>query len=72
MAEFKKGDLVFHKSTTDFKMVVMENALYGTEANPKSLAGSKNPDRFNCKYYNKFSNEWQERPFYNYELEFVS
>ncbi|MDX6181933.1 hypothetical protein SGQ44_18265 [Flavobacterium sp. Fl-77] len=72
MAEIKKGDLVFHRSTTEFKMVVMENTLYGSEANPKTLSGTKNPDRFFCKYYNKYTNEWEEKPFYNYELEPVS
>lgn len=65
MQEFKTGDTVKHKTTNDFKMVIMKNCNY-IEGH---LVTKINPKRFLCKYYNNYTNAWEEKCFYDHELE---
>lgn len=65
MDEFKIGDVVKHKTTNDFTMVIMKNCNH----EEGHLITKVNPNRFFCKYYNKFTNQWEQKCFYNYELE---
>lgn len=67
---FKIGDKVKHKSTEDFSMVIIKNSIVTYEERTKELKhGSKSPDKFICKYYNKYTKEWEENEFHYTELE---
>lgn len=67
---FKIGDKVKHKTTDEFSMVIIRNSIVTYDERTKNLkAGSKNPDKFICKYYNNNTNEWEEKGFYYTELE---
>ncbi|AZA78138.1 hypothetical protein EG347_11740 [Chryseobacterium sp. G0186] len=61
--ELKIGDKVKHKTTDDFTMVIMDNCLFAT-----GRISQKDPERFLCKYYNKFTNQWEQNCFYLHEL----
>ncbi|HFK5583434.1 hypothetical protein [Elizabethkingia meningoseptica] len=61
----KIGDKVKHKTIDDFVMVIMGNCRFATGTGKIS---EKDPERFHCKYYNKFTNDWEEKCFYLHEL----
>ncbi|MFP5436552.1 MAG: hypothetical protein ACLGH8_02065 [Bacteroidia bacterium] len=64
MADFKQGDVVTHKTIKEFKMVVTGNCNY----EQGHLITKQNPNRYLCKYYNTFTNVWESKCFYDYEL----
>lgn len=64
MSEFKIGDTVVHKATDSFKMVIIDNCRYKETAK----ITEKDPNRFECKYYNIHTNQWESKCFYALEL----
>jgi uncharacterized protein YodC (DUF2158 family) len=67
--EFKIGDVVEHKTTEEFEMVIIDNCFFKNPTMEQTVQNSKDPNRFLCKYYNKNTNQWEEKCFENIELE---
>ena len=70
MTVFKKGDVVIHKTTKDFEMVIVDNCIY--EYPSVKQIGVKDPNRYSCRYYNKYTNLWEVGCFYSEELILLS
>jgi hypothetical protein len=69
-SKFKKGDKVSHKSEPKFNMVVIDNGNYKTtDKISKTKWGKTNPLSYICKYYNPDTTIWEEKFFYEEELE---
>ena len=68
-SKFKKGDVVGHKTTDKFEMVIVDNAYFENPTIQQVANRSKNPERYHCKYYNPDTKVWEEKDFYEWELE---
>lgn len=66
---FNIGDVVTHKTTDRFKMVILSNGRYTIDDwVTGTKPGDKNPNNFICKYYNSDTKEWEQKSFYDSEL----
>lgn len=70
MTNFKKGDIVYHKTTKDFKMTIVDNCIY--EKPSIKQIEVKDPNLFSCRYYNTKTDKWETVCFYSEELELIS
>jgi len=69
-SKYSKGTKVRHKIEPKFDMVIISNGRFKTtDKVPKSEWGNTNPKSYICKYYNIDNTEWEERFFYEEELE---
>jgi hypothetical protein len=66
MENFKKGDVVSHKTKKELKMTIIDNCNY-EKPNSKQI-GQKDPSLFRCRYYNEKTDIWDVVCFYYEEL----
>jgi uncharacterized protein YodC (DUF2158 family) len=65
-SQFKLGDVVKHKTASEFKMVIVDFEVKWINNPHKTLQGFKNPEYVICKYYNTYTNKWVDRQSFNY------
>jgi hypothetical protein len=70
MEDFKKGDVVSHKTKKDLKMTIIDNCVY--EKPTVRQIGKKDPNHFSCRFYNEKTDSWEVGCFYSEELILVS
>lgn len=69
-SDFKPGDIVYHKSTSNIRMVILGNCAPENPTTKQLADGYKDPNIFECRYYEKDLNVWKKECFYSFELTF--
>ena len=66
--KFKVGDVVVHKTTNKFKMLIVDNCYPKNPTIEQEFHNYKDLSIYKCRYYNELTNNWDEECFQEAEL----
>ena len=65
-SQFKIGDIVRHKTASEFKMVIIDFDVSWSNNLYRKTNHFKNPEYIVCKYYNTHTNQWIDKQTFHY------